>query len=555
MKIKSTYLKVYLIKGDFWKTGGFWAFAFTLVELIVVITILAILSTIWFVAYNSYLTWARDSNRVWQLASISDWIEIYRTNNDIPLPENSVEIRANWAVVAYQWYMWKNNLETIAYSKWWIDPKDDTYYSYLVTSDLKNFQLMAYLEDSANKQTVNKKWLLNKINAVNYAKRYPTVYGKKLWILTESWTNTPVQEVSSIKTAWNIDIVTTTWNYIANYTDKTSLSWTGLYLSALVQTMSDTYKAPIKCPAWFIWVPWDINFNQAWFCVAQYEMSYSDADIPNSCDWTCPGSPVNNISWPTYWTDWNTVWYVSWKTPVSTSWKYPIADITQQQAIDSCKNMWAWYHLITNNEWMAISRNIELQWVNWSWWQPWKWYIYNGVSNDTNLWCNGKWWNTETRNWVTKTWVWESTCNTKRQLKLSNWQVIWDLAWNVREHVNGANTIDWVNYNTMNANVCWTAWASDWSWYSYTSWWSDTEPQCSFMNWYTYWKIWPQIWWLNSWNGIWRIYSYKINNTTTDRVFLRGGDAQNGDYTGLFTIHLTWHSTNANRAVGFRCSL
>jgi prepilin-type N-terminal cleavage/methylation domain-containing protein len=223
---------------------------FTLVELIVVITILAILSTIWFVAYNSYLTWARDSNRIWQLSAIYDWVEIYRTNNDIPLPENSVEVRVNGTVVWYQWYMWKNNLETISYSKWWIDPKDDTYFTYYVTSDLKYFQLLAYLEDSANKQVV-KNELQNKTNAISYKTRYPTVYWKKLGILTESWTNAPIQEVSSIKTAWNLDIATTTWSYIANYTDIVNISWTG---SSLMASVYNGSCKRIKETWWAKWI-------------------------------------------------------------------------------------------------------------------------------------------------------------------------------------------------------------------------------------------------------------------------------------------------------------
>jgi hypothetical protein len=72
--------------------------------------------------------------------------------------------------------------------------------------------------------------MLNKIEAVNYTKRYPTVYGKKLGILTQSWTNAPIQEVSSIKTAWNLDIATTTGSFVANFTDKDNVTWTGLVL-------------------------------------------------------------------------------------------------------------------------------------------------------------------------------------------------------------------------------------------------------------------------------------------------------------------------------------
>lgn len=46
--------------------------------------------------------------------------------------------------------------------------------------------------------------------------------------------------------------------------------------------------------------------------------------------------------------------------------KYPIVDITQAAAIDACKSMGEGYHLITNNEWMTIARNIEATSQNWS---------------------------------------------------------------------------------------------------------------------------------------------------------------------------------------------
>jgi len=80
--------------------------------------------------------------------------------------------------------------------------------------------------------------------------------------------------------------------------------------------------------------------------------------------------------------DFNTIAYTWTKIPISMPWRLPIADITQLQAISACQSMWAWYHLITNNEWMSIARNIEQQPVNWSSWEVWNWHIYNWVSND-----------------------------------------------------------------------------------------------------------------------------------------------------------------------------
>ena len=175
--------------------------AFTLVELIVVITILAILSTIWFVSYSGYLAWTRDTNRISQMKSISEWLHLYSTNHTLPSPESSITI-SSWATsVATQWYAWANVLETITYSSEWIDPKDKTYFSYYLTADKKYFQLMAYLEEEDNLQN-------QATAAVDYAIRFPSVFWAKLWILTES-DNTPAQ------IAWvNLDISAAT---VASY--------------------------------------------------------------------------------------------------------------------------------------------------------------------------------------------------------------------------------------------------------------------------------------------------------------------------------------------------
>jgi prepilin-type N-terminal cleavage/methylation domain-containing protein len=91
--------------------------AFTLVELIVVVSILAILATIGFVSYSGYLVGVRDTSRIAQLSAISDGLEMYRTRKDLPNPENSVEVKINGVTIAYQGYMGKANLETIEYSK------------------------------------------------------------------------------------------------------------------------------------------------------------------------------------------------------------------------------------------------------------------------------------------------------------------------------------------------------------------------------------------------------------------------------------------------------
>ncbi len=210
--------------------------AFTLVELIVVITILAILATIWFVWYSQYLVWTRDSNRISQLKSISEALTIYSTKKSLPIPEDNVEIKVwAWAsekTIAYQGYAWKNIIEQINYSTEWVDPKDWEYFTYYLTKDRKYFQLMAFLEDSDDLQNKTA-WIFPQVYAWTYEDRYPTVYWKKLWVLTDE-ENTPIQEVSAIKTAWELNISSTTDTYIARMKDSIDvIEWTGSTLAQI----------------------------------------------------------------------------------------------------------------------------------------------------------------------------------------------------------------------------------------------------------------------------------------------------------------------------------
>jgi len=68
--------------------------AFTLVELIVVITILAILATIGLLSFSEYLVSARDVNRISQLKLISDALELYRIDKDLPIADNKIDIKS-----------------------------------------------------------------------------------------------------------------------------------------------------------------------------------------------------------------------------------------------------------------------------------------------------------------------------------------------------------------------------------------------------------------------------------------------------------------------------
>lgn len=167
--------------------------AFTLVELIVVVTIIAILGTVGFISYSNYLTTARDSNRISQLTRIADALQVYTTRNSLPLPDNSVTITASWTTIAYQWDLGEAVLQTIDYSTTARDPKDNTPFTYFLSADRLNFQLLAFMEDSKSLQANNLG--ITQTYANIYQNRFPKTYGRRLWVLTDA-ENTPIQELS-----------------------------------------------------------------------------------------------------------------------------------------------------------------------------------------------------------------------------------------------------------------------------------------------------------------------------------------------------------------------
>jgi prepilin-type N-terminal cleavage/methylation domain-containing protein len=68
--------------------------AFTLVELIIVITILAVLATIAFTSYIGYSMQARDSVRLADIKTVYFGLNYYQTKNSkVPVANNFAEIQ------------------------------------------------------------------------------------------------------------------------------------------------------------------------------------------------------------------------------------------------------------------------------------------------------------------------------------------------------------------------------------------------------------------------------------------------------------------------------
>jgi len=133
--------------------------------------------------------------------------------------------------------------------------------------------------------------------------------------------------------------------------------------------------------------------------------------------------------------------YLAGEVTVSNATDVPIVNVDQTKAIAACQSIGA--HLITNNEWMTLARNVEQVTSNWSGNAVGNGYLYSGHSDNAPAFAlSASTDDTDGYNGTSNT----SPSNQRRTLTLSNGNVIWDLAGNVWEHVNKANTIDGSGY-------------------------------------------------------------------------------------------------------------
>jgi len=119
--------------------------AFTFIELIIVITILSILSTIWVLYYFEYISTWRDTTRTQDIRIIQAWLDTYFSHRlTYPYPKDYFNITYSWSIVAYQWIV-----KSLAiWTKTPVDPKTNWYYSFSITKDREEYEIAWTLENS-----------------------------------------------------------------------------------------------------------------------------------------------------------------------------------------------------------------------------------------------------------------------------------------------------------------------------------------------------------------------------------------------------------------------
>ncbi len=193
---------------------------FTLVELIVVITIVWILSTLWFIGYTNYLIGVRDSNRIQQVTSLFSASELYTTRALFPLSQWTKTIQYNGAIAWYQWDINQDTLDIIRYSDGGVDPRTKDFFTFFTSADRKNIQILTFLE---SKSSQNISILENTYAA--WEDMYPYVYGWELGVIIDTTTNMPIHRNPVYETGSVIDVSGTQVNLVAILSNTRVLSW------------------------------------------------------------------------------------------------------------------------------------------------------------------------------------------------------------------------------------------------------------------------------------------------------------------------------------------
>ncbi|MCP4523433.1 MAG: prepilin-type N-terminal cleavage/methylation domain-containing protein [Candidatus Gracilibacteria bacterium] len=143
---------------------------FTLVELIVVATILVILAVIGFASYSDSIPDARDAERKSAITQLKSSLMRYKQERAVyPLATSATGVTLSGTTVVYHGDF-DNTIRMSNLDKLLIDPKTKTHYKYSITTNKQEFQIAASLENGGQ----TKAYLDGQYNTVS-VNRLPTI--------------------------------------------------------------------------------------------------------------------------------------------------------------------------------------------------------------------------------------------------------------------------------------------------------------------------------------------------------------------------------------------
>ena len=239
-----------------------------------------------------------------------------------------------------------------------------------------------------------------------------------------------------------------------------------------------------------------------YFCVMTYEAK-CDTDKDNIGDYPNEEGLLRGQSFN--WSDCTT------SSAVSSPDGAPIVNITQEESKSACSGMGEGYHLITNDEWMAIARDVESVKQNWN-----ENVLFRGNSDNK---------------YVVSGFDGASSGSNSRYLYLSNGSIVWDMSGNAWEWLS-----DTIKQNNQPP---------------YSGWYEINvlddyglvgKENISSAN---------QN--LGSINGIGKLFLAFSPNSEREKAFLRGGSWGDGNRAGIYTLDFLNAPSDYHEYMGFRC--
>lgn len=321
--------------------------AFTLVELIVVITILAVLATVGFISMTGYSQNSRDSVRLSDIKSITKTFEIQKTKDvKLPLPEYKIDIIADGNIIQYQWHLSEQILANNNIHGGWKDNLTGEYFWYSVNPQQNKFQIITFLENQ--KENV----YTSKVFADNSNKYIQTWWNGLNILLTPT-----TKEVLSSKNSWNINLNTDTSQYALVTPNNNSITWDINYIYSKFEHI---FKKDVSCKSILYHGlskgDWIYSINPSWIEGEQFNV-YCDMST-NGWGWTVIATSFANNNWDT-----SKPFHLDYAT-VTNIWIWDLDDLNSNYFISMEK-----YNKIANINsqkeyiWLARSRFESDPWV------------------------------------------------------------------------------------------------------------------------------------------------------------------------------------------------
>ncbi len=357
--------------------------AFTLVELIVVIIILAILWTIAFISLQWYSKSARDSTRISNLSTMKTSLELFHLDAwKYPLPTDSFTVTYNWTEVWTQWTFWTttaNNIDKL--DKIPTDPLTAKEFTYSITKTKQEFQL-AWMFETTD-------LVLN--NTLSQTKAWDTIATALVtwnynWALSKinTWTTCEILSIPSIissqpETTTDLSTILTNKWLVFNWFNN----------------LPNNYQSSKYNNEWWF----DFTSNQ----LIVYSDTESCEPLYDADDNTARTTLITNLQTAYSWTIISNKDYINHITTLDTGnsdsvdllWRTIVTNILGGDIVASSSDWGGW------TDWRDVDQNCDLPdvtiWTQtWAWCNStlWTWIEYSVDQNcydytwSPTSWCN-----------------------------------------------------------------------------------------------------------------------------------------------------------------------